>query len=447
MGCGGSEEKQGETVVVAEHSEAMMKLAKMVKAGDGTRLMQMYQKWPVDGEAKDVKLADGSTRKSWPQTWAELEKEFAGLHNLVGQADGAISADEIAAIKAETVDNADKPHVTADCVSWPAIQNVFRDAWVIAFDKPWDPAEHEEGMDYFCLLRKNTLAIKVEGLSKLIHEQGATKSIDMMWEIYAAWPNPFGEEQECARMNRKKGTPEIKKTWPLPFEGEKSVTSVLTECGWSEMLIAALKTQLIDRKEDSGVHANCTEAEICWPDLQQAFRAAVSEDGWDDEKSGEWPPLAPFVTLRLKIPKEKIVEMLAGEWRMYCKPDEGDAFSYGLVVEEVDIENWTFKGKARTADKYVCENGKMVWNEKNHRLRITYEEVWPNGQRDALAARVKSNGKFQCESAAGYEQKATREDLNLPSDAEERIGENAPDGIKKYYTYDHDAAHEAGGGA
>ena len=68
--------------------------------------------------------------------------------------------------------------------------------------------------------------------------------------------------------------------------------------------------------------------------------------------------------------------------------------------------------------------------------------MWPNGQRDALTARVKSNGKFLCESESGYYQKATREDLNLPPDAEDRIGEEAPAGIKKYFLYDNDAAIE-----
>merc|ERR1712227_641630 len=172
----------------------------------------------------------------------------------------------------------------------------------------------------------------------------------------------MGEEQEGARMNRKTGKPETKKTWPLQFEGEKSITSVLSECGWSEFMIAAIKTQLIDKKDQSGVHENCKEEEVCWPDLQQAFRSAVSEEPWSDALSEEWPPLAPFVTLRLKIPEDKLKSTLEGEWRMYCKPEEGDAFSYGLIIENVDPEAGTFAGRARTEGKYVCENGKIAYN-------------------------------------------------------------------------------------
>lgn len=381
----------------------MKLLSVLVKNSDGSRLMRLYQEWPVDGEPVDVKLADGSTRKSWPLTWAELEKELQNLHVKAGAEDGKLSDKEIAAVKAETVDNDKKPWVTSECVTWPSIQNVFRDAWVLANEKPWKPEEHQEGMDFFCLLRANTLAVKVEGLSKMLKELGQQAAIDMMWKIYAAWPSPMGEEQECARLNRKTGKPETKKTWPLPFEGEKSVTSVLTECGWSEFLIAALKTQLMDKKDQSGVHENCKDEEVCWPDLQQAFRSGVSEDSWDEALSEEWPPLAPFVTLRLKIPQDKIKETLEGEWRMYCKPEEGEAFSYGLIIESVDPEAATFSGRARTEGKYVCENGKIEYNPTNGRTRITYDEVWPNGQRDHLAARV-----------------------------------------KKYYVYDNDAAHEGG---
>ena len=62
--------------------------------------------------------------------------------------------------------------------------------------------------------------------------------------------------------------------------------------------------------------------------------------------------------------------------------------------------------------------------------------------RDALVARVKSNAKFQCESSGGYEQKATNETKNLPADPDDRVGDHVPQGIKKYYIGDTDAALE-----
>ena len=45
----------------------------------------------------------------------------------------------------------------------------------------------------------------------------------------------MGEEQEVMRINRKDGSPQMKKTWPLPWttDGEgPSVVKVLEECGW-----------------------------------------------------------------------------------------------------------------------------------------------------------------------------------------------------------------------
>ena len=80
--------------------------------------------------------------------------------------------------------------------------------------------------------------------------------------------------------------------------------------------------------------------------------------------------------------------------------------------------------------------------DAHKRLFISYDEVWPNGTVDSLKARVKSNAKFQCESTGGYEQKATNEAANLPDDPEDRVGENAKPGIKKYYLRDKDAAED-----
>ena len=42
-----------------------------------------------------------------------------------------------------------------------------------------------------------------------------------------------------------------KETWPLPFEGDVSITSLLKGCGWTEDLILTLRHQLFDLKEHS----------------------------------------------------------------------------------------------------------------------------------------------------------------------------------------------------
>lgn len=134
---------------------------------------------------------------------------------------------------------------------------------------------------------------------------------------------------------------------------------------------------------------------------------------------------------------------------MYCKPDDGAAFSYGAVIDNVVFEGGegdktgTFTGRSRKEGKYEIENGTLTYDDYQ-RVHIAYEEVWPNGTRDALTAMLKSNAKYSCESTGGYEQKATNESLNLPEDPEARIGDGAMDGVKKYYLRDKDAAVDGG---
>ena len=122
---------------------------------------------------------------------------------------------------------------------------------------------------------------------------------------------------------------------------------------------------------------------------------------------------------------------------MYCKPSEGNSFSYGLIIKDVDVEGGTFRGGSIKKGKYKVENGRLEYETKTGRLNISYDEAWSNGQSDTLHARVKSNSKFQCESVGGFEQKASNV-LNLPDNDDERTGDHAEPGIKKYYIGDQD---------
>lgn len=127
-------------------------------------------------------------------------------------------------------------------------------------------------------------------------EMGNEKLNEALWAVYVAWPVD-GDTTEVTRWNRKKhqageeGADTEKKTWPLPYEGDTSITSLLAGVGWEDALVAAVKTALIDQKEDNDVHPNCTESEMTWPDLQQAFRATVNEGEWEKEDDVEYPVL------------------------------------------------------------------------------------------------------------------------------------------------------------
>jgi len=387
MGCGGSEEKKSAAVVVEEKSEALLAIEAIVKKDpQGDWVWELYEGWAVDGDPVEVALKDGSKRKTWPNTWAETEKLLIDELKVDNKMAGHV--------KAETVDNDDLPHITEDCVTWPAIQRLIRKCWV-SVNGPWVASAHsEEGAPYRGLLRANTLSKKREGLAKMLSEMGDEKLMNELWEVYIAWPAANGEETEVIRYNRKKAlkgemVDKEKKTWPLPFEGDSSVSSLLDAHDWSDDQIAALKTQLFDCKDESGVHPNCTEEQVCWGDLQQCFRATVQEDVWDADDDEEFPPLAAKVTLRLKIPVDQLKDILEGEYRMYCKPEgAGEPFSYGLIISDVDVEAGTFGGSSRKEGKYAVENGKTVHDGKTGKTMISYDELWANGQRDALTARV-----------------------------------------------------------
>jgi len=415
--------------------------AQIKKDPEGKWVEAMYDAWPVDGDPVEVTMFDGNKRKTWPRSWNDLEAIMTGELGLEVEMAGHI--------KHRTVDNAALPNITEDSVTWPCIQNLIRDCWA-EVNGEWKREEHaEEGAPYRGLLRTNTLAVKKEGLAKMLNEIGQAKFIDVMWDVYINWPCVAGQEAVVSRYNRKmllnhgQKVDTEKTTWPLPFEGEtNSITALMTQCGWNADQIGCLREQLFNLKEESGVHPDCSPESVCWPDLQQVFRSVVCEGEWSTENNVDWPPLdGRKVTLRLKILKDQIKQTLEGAYRMYCKPpgEDSEAFSYGLVIENVDVEAGTFEGRPRTEGKYEVKDGKIEYDEKTGRLCIRYDECWP-GQVDHLFARVKSNAKFQCESEDGFEQKATNITRNLPDDPDDRVGENAKDGVKKYYLYDDDAA-------
>merc|ERR1711934_281726 len=316
MGCGGSDEKK-ETAIVETKSASLLEVEAAVKKDKaGSWVFDLYENWDVSGDPVEIKTADGKTRMSWPKPWSEVAASLAEL-----KVDGKL----VKAMEEELVSNEELPHISAECVTWPSIQNLIRKAWV-GVNGEWSPATAAETGNYTGCLRINTLVAKKDGLAKMLKEMGAEKFLAEMWEVYCAWPTPLGEEKPVMRYNREvlmrtgEKVDDEKMTWPLAWAAVDELFKS-EAVGWSEEQIAALKTRLLDCKEESGVHPNCTEEEICWPDVQQCFRSIVEEDAWDEENSKEWDALAPKITLRLKLPADQVSALLEGEWRMYCKPD------------------------------------------------------------------------------------------------------------------------------
>ena len=70
---------------------------------------------------------------------------------------------------------------------------------------------------------------------------------------------------------------------------------------------------LFCNRERTGVHPDCKEEEVCWPDLQQVFRHTVAKEPWSEKLIEQWPPLdGRRVTLRLKVDPDEIVSTLEG---------------------------------------------------------------------------------------------------------------------------------------
>jgi len=126
------------------------------------------------------------------------------------------------------------------------------------------------------------------------------------------------------------------------------------------------------------------------------------------------------------------LELLQGEWRIYCIPSnkqgqDSAGFSYGI-----DISNFkpnesggggSFEAKSMVEGRYKIKDGVVV-RTPHGRFNISYTEIWPNGATSKLSARLKSNGKFSCSTAGGYIQKAKKEPI--------AGGETGADA--KYYT-------------
>jgi len=450
-GCGGKSRENAElgSPRIEDKDKSMKRVMQITRNGNGSRLIFLYKWWPVEGAPVEItvkgeKEGEDAKRKSWPLKWSEVEKALRDLHTLAGATTGALMEKDIAAIHAETVGNEDKPWLTEENMTWPGIQNLFRESFKKVYGKEFKDVE--EGEDWWALNSSLSLAMKKPGLTKKINELGEEKTNELLWKLYTSWPNPRGAEVEVTRLNRKKNIEAKKETWPLKWP---EVAKLLKECDLGEFEIELLKVGIFELQADTHVHQNCTPDEVCWPDLQQVFRHYISPDeGWSDELSEKWVPLAYWNTLRLKIDPEVLKETLVGSWRMACIPldkKRGAPFSYGIVIKEVDLEKWTFKGRARIKEKYKVKDGEIQYDKDTQHCTISYKELWADGcggwdDEDALKARVKSNAKFQCISESNFDQKATHEDANLPKGTDPRIGIEAPDGVKQYYVNDAEAA-------
>lgn len=398
-------------------------------------LEHVYEKWPVEGKPTDV---DG--RLTWPIAWGDLQPFFDGA-----DVDDILDDKEETKVKVLRLEDHDtiramlSSYGWSTAITWPQIQKVFRIAL-------------QENMQYpiskFQMLRANmSLMIKRSQFTKKVRDMGRDKILAFCWQIYSTWDlskEPVEVDYDGAK----------KLTWPLPFEGkEGSVSSLFIACGWeAESGIPQLEEALFKEGNTRLREVLGTDkgpGAVCWPDVQQCFREAAKEaEGmteWNVHMNDLYPVLNKLVTLRQRIQKTDIAALLMGEWRMFCisEKDRGNldkGFSYGIVLSDYDAEKMTFKGASKKQGKYVIEDGQVMVDETNGRVKIQYTEKWPHGVTDKISATLKSNAKFHCETTGGYIQKARRADT-LPETPEERLErDSAKDGLStgKYFDNDKD---------
>jgi len=147
-GCNSSERANP----AVELSETFKHIMKMTKVGEGHRLRHIYDTWPLLGDPVEISFVDAggvlAKRESWPRSWTEVEDHLRNVHNLVEGDDHGkhpLREEDIDAIKQETVLNSAKPHITDEVVTWPCLQNLFRDAWEAQHGKMFLASEHRDG--------------------------------------------------------------------------------------------------------------------------------------------------------------------------------------------------------------------------------------------------------------------------------------------------------------
>jgi len=231
----------------------------------------------------------------------------------------------------------------------------------------------------------------------------------------------------------------------VPFEGSLSITSMAKRSGWEDMGIEDLGSALFS--EGNKRLRKIAKDGVLWEDIQTVFRCAVQElagvPEWTETMDKTWPPLARAVTLRRKVSRDQLSQILDGEWRVHCvpenKPDDPDAaFSYGIVLSDFDKEALSFMGRSEAEGKYVINDGKVEMDDVRGFARLTYTEEWPNGIKDKVQAWLEMDGEFKCDMAGGYLSCARRVDtMGLSS----KLRVKAKDDSEKFFRGDKDAAY------
>ena len=92
-----------------------------------------------------------------------------------------------------------------------------------------------------------------------------------MFDLYEQWP--ASEPPAVVYRDNSCGDNCRYLTWPLPFHGESSLSSLMKSCDWLEEEIEVFHVRLADGQS--------TEQCIIWLDVMEVFRTVVSQATWN----------------------------------------------------------------------------------------------------------------------------------------------------------------------
>ena len=270
------------------------------------------------------------------------------------------SVSEVEELQALMFDKSDawgREGCTAEQVTWSDVQHVFRTAWSrtkgLVVAEGWSEVDEEM---FPVLRKKNRLQYRIQRHSIRERVLGS-------WRMYCE----AGHTQPMAKLHREGAFDVLFKSADSSGSGTLDQGEIQKVLGWDGLAFS----------------------------LGSVDEVLSRYDGSGDGVLNYWE----FVELM----KEHCVA---------TTPEQSEkAVSYGLVISEFEDEALTFAGRSRVPGVFEVVDGKASYAEGGcQHVVLSYCEVYPDGARKLVSARLKSNGKFQCTREDGRKQKGRRED-------------------------------------
>jgi len=366
-------------------------------------LWRVYTRWPLQGEPQIVGSVNQST---WPLSFSALSV----ILEKVGWEEIGISMLEDALFKEKLSSNM-AAHVSPSCVCWPDFQQVFREACQEADGE----SEWSEALDmkYPVLDKQLTLTGRVD-------EEQVKQLVEGEWRVYGIPAEKKGDDTTAF-----------------------SYGITITDFDPATMAFKGTTNKVSANHEERYKIANGHVAARRKATMISSSTYSASGSTASQGTTIMTPKPAPSLSFSgmKKWPSYPEVKFFSKETTAWNHGIVKEANSKGDSVTIEFVPGGVVDGKKPSYTSLVpIESGRVVRKDTITPesfiigYSISYEEVYPNGTKDKVVARLKSNGKFTCSSGSGYHMKAKRVDTM-------RGGETGPD--KRYFTNCKDQDHHA----